>query len=436
MERESHYDVAIVGASIAGCTAAALYGRSGLRVALIDKQPTANGFKRMCTHYIQGCATPTIQRLGIASDIEACGGLRNTVHVWTRYGWIRSYGDKPTPYYGYNIRRKQLDPIVRKAAVDNQHVSYLPGYGVKELLHHNGRVIGVAVHNGRGERKQIYARLTIGADGRYSAVARLAKANARVIPNNRVFFITYYANLPLATGEISQLWFLDPDIAYAFPCDNGLTLLCAGIDTRRVHDFQRGLKYQFHAFCKRLPDGPTMDAGTPIGNIIMGKQMHTIFRSHHEQGLALVGDALLAADPYPGVGIGWAFQGAEWLVDITTDSLIRGRAHSIDQDVKRFERVHRARIGGHARVIASYSSCRPFRALVPPEKLLFHAATRDERIARQLDAYLNRVIAVSELLSPSILVRAMWIMIKSLWNRDHTDKRTTEGLRVHNNVSP
>jgi flavin-dependent dehydrogenase len=30
------YDVIIVGASLAGCAAAILYGRSGLKVALID----------------------------------------------------------------------------------------------------------------------------------------------------------------------------------------------------------------------------------------------------------------------------------------------------------------------------------------------------------------------------------------------------------------
>ena len=34
-------------------------------------------------------------------------------------------------------------------------------------------------------------------------------------------------------------------------------------------------------------------------------------------GLAFVGDAALATDPLFGVGCGWAFQSAEWLVDDT-----------------------------------------------------------------------------------------------------------------------
>ncbi len=58
------YDVAIVGASTAGCTAARLYAQQGARVALIERRPALDAYKTVCTHFIQSSATPTIERLG------------------------------------------------------------------------------------------------------------------------------------------------------------------------------------------------------------------------------------------------------------------------------------------------------------------------------------------------------------------------------------
>ncbi len=82
------FDVAIVGGSIAGCTAATFFARQGLRVALLERNADPNAYKKVCTHYIQPCALPTLQRLRLAERIEAAGGVRNGVELWTRWGWI------------------------------------------------------------------------------------------------------------------------------------------------------------------------------------------------------------------------------------------------------------------------------------------------------------------------------------------------------------
>jgi 2-polyprenyl-6-methoxyphenol hydroxylase-like FAD-dependent oxidoreductase len=60
------YDVAMVGASTAGCTAARLFSLRGARVALIERRPARDAYKTVCTHYIQSSATPTIEKLGLA----------------------------------------------------------------------------------------------------------------------------------------------------------------------------------------------------------------------------------------------------------------------------------------------------------------------------------------------------------------------------------
>ena len=51
-------DVVVVGASIAGCTAARLLAQQGAEVTLVEKRPDLDAYKVVCTHYIQPSALP------------------------------------------------------------------------------------------------------------------------------------------------------------------------------------------------------------------------------------------------------------------------------------------------------------------------------------------------------------------------------------------
>src|SRR5918994_600647 len=82
--RSEQFDVAVVGASLAGCTTATLLGRAGLRVALIDKHAGEDAYKRLCGHYVQASATPVFERLGLTGPIEAAGGRRHRLGASAR----------------------------------------------------------------------------------------------------------------------------------------------------------------------------------------------------------------------------------------------------------------------------------------------------------------------------------------------------------------
>ena len=62
--RREQFDVVVVGASLAGCTAATLFARQGLSVALLEAHRDPEHYKRACTHFIQSTAWPVITRLG------------------------------------------------------------------------------------------------------------------------------------------------------------------------------------------------------------------------------------------------------------------------------------------------------------------------------------------------------------------------------------
>jgi menaquinone-9 beta-reductase len=176
------YDVAVVGASIAGCTVATLLGRAGARVALLERRPDAASYKTMCTHFIEPSATPTIERLGLAERIEAAGGIRNGFELWTRYGWIRPRlgDDYQHPRYGYDIRRQKLDPMLRELAVETPRVELMPGQSVTALVRSNGRPTGVRAVDRERQERDVAARVVVGADGRDSDIARMSGVRARV----------------------------------------------------------------------------------------------------------------------------------------------------------------------------------------------------------------------------------------------------------------
>jgi 2-polyprenyl-6-methoxyphenol hydroxylase-like FAD-dependent oxidoreductase len=75
MAATARFDVVVVGASIAGCTAARLFALAGARVGLIERRPDPAAYKVVCTHQILSSAVPTIERMGLAPFLEARGAV-------------------------------------------------------------------------------------------------------------------------------------------------------------------------------------------------------------------------------------------------------------------------------------------------------------------------------------------------------------------------
>src|SRR5712691_11872278 len=131
------FDVVVVGASIAGCTAATLYARQGLKVALVERETSPDHYKKICNHFIQPFAVQTFKRLDIIETLEAAGAVRNgDIRVHTRWGWIHAqgHGHSSRQPFGYNIRRLKLDPLMRNMAVQTPGVEFMPGHSARELL--------------------------------------------------------------------------------------------------------------------------------------------------------------------------------------------------------------------------------------------------------------------------------------------------------------
>lgn len=403
MSDEFAFDVAIVGGSIAGCTAATLFARKGLRVALLERSADPKAYKKVCTHYIQPCALPTLQRLGLAERIEAAGGVRNGVDLWTRWGWIRFGLDQRFPAHGYNLRREKLDPMLRAMAAETPGVTVLPGHTVTGVIVEKDRVAGVEVAGGGGATS-IRPRLVVGADGRRSKIGDLAGVPAIEKPNNRFMYFAYFKNLPVAAGQRSMIWLLDPDAAYVFPNDDGLTLAMAGPAKEKLVEFKKDVEGSFFRFFQSLAQAPDFAKAERVSEFRGMLEMPQSSRPAAARGMAFVGDAALTSDPLWGVGCGWAFMSAEWLVEATGDALAAGG--DLAAALERYRTRHKKELGLHQFMINDYATG---RALNPIERLLFSAATKDEQLAHHVHSFAARVISPLRLPSPAKLVRAVWV---------------------------
>jgi 2-polyprenyl-6-methoxyphenol hydroxylase-like FAD-dependent oxidoreductase len=406
MTARTDYDAVIVGASLAGCASAILLARAGARVALVEKSPDPSAYKKICSHYIQSSAVATIERLGLMQPILDAGGLRSRGRIWSRYGWVQSPPDSPWPA-GVNIRRSKLDPMIRELASATPGVETILGHAVQELVRDGERIVGVLAdrRSGRstigsdahGGAVELRGKLVVGADGRGTRVAKLAGVRQKVVPHGRFAYGGYFEGPPPDGAPDASLWLLDPDMAAAFPTDDGLTFYAAMPTNDRLAEFRSEPEQALVELVSSLPDAPPIAKSRLVGAMQGKLDMTNVQHAVTAPGLALVGDAALAIDPLWGVGCGWALQSAEWMADAVAPAL-RG-SEPLERSLKRYRRRHARALRGHAQMIYDYAGGRRFN---PAERLLFSAAARSERLAGTFEGFGSRNIGPARMLASAV----------------------------------
>jgi len=401
MTSTADHDVVIVGASIAGCTAATLLGRQGLSVALLERAPDPGAYKKICTHFIQASANATLHRLGLGQALRERGAIRNRVESWTRFGWMPWVeGDDA----GYNLRREVLDPMLRELASSTKGVTLLLGHDVKQVTEEGGRITGVVSRTKDGKDHPLRARLVVAADGRHGKLGELAGVPATTSPNGRFLYYAYYEGLELPSGTGSMLWFNDPDVAYCFPNDDGKTIIAVMPSKDKLPRFREDLEASVLAMFDTLPCAPQVRKARRVSDFLGMVEMPNHVRPAAARGMAFAGDAALTSDPLFGIGCGWALQSAEWLADIVGPALCKH--DGVDAALTKYHEHHADRLYEHHEMISSLSSGRPFNAF---ERLLFNACARDEKMALAFQSVAGRVKKPKEALGPALLLRMLWV---------------------------
>lgn len=396
------FDVVVVGGSVAGCTAARLFAQRGASVALVERRTDPAAYKVTCTHAILPPATPAIERLGLAPILAERGVPRTWAEMWSPYGgWFGVPESR-----GWGVTRHTLDPLLRDLAASTPGVEFFPGWTAKRVLRDRGRPAGIEAEDRDGRSLQLGARLLVAADGRKSSVARLAGVPGRVRPHNRFFYFSYWRGVERArtpAGPSIRLWAPHPEEgASEFPNEDGLTVLGAVYPRWRLAEVRADLEGSYMRTLNELPDGPDLSNAERVSKILGKIEMPNVIRPAARPGIAFVGDAALAADPTFGVGISFAFMGAEWLVDETSSVLDSRQA--LDSALRRYRRKFAWRLAPHHLQMADFSTA---REMTPLERRAFHRATVDPVFARAFSKVLARERSVFHLLNPRVASRLL-----------------------------
>ena len=391
-------DVVVVGAGIAGCTSAILYGRAGLRVALLEKHRNPATHKVLCGHFIQGGTEQMLRRTGFWDAMVDAGGAVQRMSVWGDGNWSTPPDEAPVPS-AISLRRERLDPLLRSMAAGTPGVTMLLGEAVTGLVERDGRVVGV-----RTAEREVRARLVVGADGYRSGIAALAGARPRHSPNERFGYWAYYRGVkprgPVRPGH-AQIWRLEPDVGILVRTDDELTLLAAFPAKTQLPEFRPDPGAALERFLSKLPDAPDLSAAQRESKVV-GTTDYPCVRHDPtpRSGLVLVGDAATTSDPTPAPGCGWAFRSADWLVEASAADLAAG--NDLRPAMRRYRRSLRF-IEDHDRMMRSEALAQPPSRLA---RMVTRAASVDPVIGVRLYRFANRDIATSELLNPATLVRA------------------------------
>lgn len=295
---------------------------------------------------------------------------------------------------------------MREAAAGTPGVELRLGSRVREVVRNGDRVAGVVATDRSGHVEEMPAPLVVGADGRHSPVATAAGVPTRSKKHGRFGYFAAFEGVRLATGSRSQIWFLDPDVAYAFPNEHGITVLAVAKTSDQLAAFQEDVDRSFRRIIATLPDAPDLSDARRVSDYVGMVHYPDISRKPASPGLALVGDAALSADWVWGVGCGWALQSASWLAGEVGPVLARtpGDVRQLDRALRRYGRRHRAELGGHHFLIADAASGRKFNAV---ERLMFGAAAHDGRLALNTARFGGRLIRPREFLAPRNVARSL-----------------------------
>ncbi len=326
MRRDS-YDVVVVGGRVAGATTAALLGDAGAHVLLVERvsfpAPTIS------THFFRGggCVA-VLARLGLLDRVLALGAPPLVREHEFGFEGQNSVVEAPPQEpgdagFGLSVRRAPLDDLLLDRARAAPLVEVAQPASVVGLLEEDGRVVGVRVRERSGERN-VWARLVVGADGRHSLVAR--EANARVVrleePARTLYYqyVSGWRGPDGAAPDAAEFSLRGDELAYAFPCDAGLTCVAVSANQAEFVAFRAG---PLDELIRRLHAHPQFDRrlarSTPVGRTAGGPPETSWVRETHGAGWALVGDAALHQDPWSGRGMDMASVHATFLADALVD---------------------------------------------------------------------------------------------------------------------
>ena len=321
--KNDFHSVIIVGASIAGCTAALLYANKGIDVLVLDKVHDFSAYKKHCTHFLQPCCIPVLKDLDIYEDILKIG-KKSKAQFWTSAGWLLStkanYGNGD---YAINVERSKIDPYLKKVIDKHPLITLQLDSNILAVENVDELNQTKVEFSTDGIIKSLNTNLLVAADGRYSKLGQLTENNTEIYPNDRFVHFAYYkhtSDSAIAT-DFSKFWILGEDMAFVYPLMDDTLLIALYINKERKEMWRKNLEGCFNEMVNSLDGGPELAELKPLTSIYGMNDIASLKRSPVHKNIAFIGDASLSLDPAAGTGCSFAILSASWLVKHTVETI-------------------------------------------------------------------------------------------------------------------
>jgi 2-polyprenyl-6-methoxyphenol hydroxylase-like FAD-dependent oxidoreductase len=344
------FDVVIVGGRPAGASLAARLGARGVRVLVVDKAELHSQPAVPSCPVVYPSAMHLLDEIGLEegayADVSSrCGLLTVQFHTYFEAAFhvSRFFGRD----YVYGIDRARFDYALWAHLERYPSVTTRRGFAFVDLVRdEDGQVIGIEGQDGDGPKETIRARCVVGADGRFSLVAR--RAGAKVTEDFPDHTSTaYFADWEGIQFEgdrdrPAQIYATARGVnVMFFPMPDGRVSVCAHVRSDRANingdaeGFYDGVLQRYDWVRRRLT------GARQVGPLVGIKRIGNRYVEAGGPGWALVGDALHQKDPIDGQGIYDALLEAKLLDEELAPFFAGERPFAASIDAYRY-RVHEA----------------------------------------------------------------------------------------------
>jgi flavin-dependent dehydrogenase len=224
---------------------------------------------------------------------------------------------------GYGPRRRVLDAVLIEAA-SSAGAEFRDRFTVDDYLSDGQAILGIrgrSYRNGACFRES--ARITVGADGIHSSLARaVATGVYHEAPALTCWYFSYWSGVPVDGLEI---YYRDRNALFVFPTNEGLTAVFVAWPISEFGHVRQNIET---CFMKALGLVSELEARIRCGKreerFFGTADLPNFFRKPYGPGWALVGDAGHHKDPFSALGVCDALRDAELLAS-AIDGGLSGR---------------------------------------------------------------------------------------------------------------